>query len=326
MSTPTPQQILDLSMQPNSSGATTVRGYLVALLAELWKHCDDFSAKRPFGMSGWPYDLAEPLVRAGFAKGSFTEHGELELDRDEWRAIESLIASAIEALRSEELAVLERENEMHRERLRELGPIIAWVTENDIPAELKNLRAKVAQYEAGAAFTVHGGDRISDAQMWRMLLDASAESRLTTLGAMVENGWAAKRCQDEGHADRPTREAFDEVCRSVELQRRALVRACLITEGVENVSFDELLKHVRDVMTADMLHTARAEERSEVSSEVVDTVAARLLRIKLYGQHLEPRYDIAARKQWDNQLDDDERQWWRDEARALLAIGRGESA
>jgi len=95
---PTPQQILDLPLPTNSSGATTVRGYLVALLTELWQHCEDFSAKRPFGMSGWPYDLAEPLVRAGFAQGHFTEHDELELDRDEWRAIETLIASAIEEL------------------------------------------------------------------------------------------------------------------------------------------------------------------------------------------------------------------------------------
>ncbi|GHH57455.1 hypothetical protein [Lentzea cavernae] len=99
------------------------------------------------------------------------------------------------------------------------------MTADEPLAELKELRAKVAAYEAGAAFTVHGGDRINSAQMWRMLLDASAESRLITLDAMVENGWNAKRCQDEGHADRPTREAFDEACRSVELQRQALVDA-----------------------------------------------------------------------------------------------------
>jgi hypothetical protein len=148
----------------------------------------------------------------------------LRRERDEFKTSVAELCKQRDE-RNAEFEQLLREDEAHRERLRELGPIIAWVTENDAPAELEKLRAKVAAYDAGAAFTVHGGDRISSAQMWRMLLDASADSRLRTLDAMVENGWKAKRCQDEGHADRPTREAFDEVCRSVELQRQALVDA-----------------------------------------------------------------------------------------------------
>jgi len=147
--------------------------------------------------------------------------------------------------RNTEFETLLAEDEQHRERLRQVGPLVAAFTEDDLLGELKKLRAKVAAYEAGAAFTVHGGDRFSSAQMWRMLLDASAESRLNTLDAMVENGWNAKRCQDEGHADRPTREAFDDVCRSVELQRQALVGALGGDEPELKLSFADAVERAR---------------------------------------------------------------------------------
>lgn len=96
--------------------------------------------------------------------------------------------------------------------------------------------------------------------------------------------------------------------------------------GESDEDFAEIAKQLELVPDRQKKADAVEQAPAEVSAEIVDTVAARLLRIKMYGQHLEPRYDVAARKQWDNQLDDDERQWWRDEARALLAIGRGESA
>jgi Protein of unknwon function (DUF3310) len=42
------RQVLDLDIGDNLSGATTVRGYL---LAKLWTEADDFKGKRPFGSS-----------------------------------------------------------------------------------------------------------------------------------------------------------------------------------------------------------------------------------------------------------------------------------
>jgi hypothetical protein len=88
--------VLNLPMQPNDADATTVRGYLVKLLTELWEHQEGFSGKRPFGNSGWAYDLYLPLLAAGLVTGTLDEDGyidqidDLEADR--------LIADAISQL------------------------------------------------------------------------------------------------------------------------------------------------------------------------------------------------------------------------------------
>lgn len=55
----------------------TVRDYLRILLSTLWKEGEGFSGKRPFGNSGWDFELCEPLVKGGFIPGTFDEDGEL---------------------------------------------------------------------------------------------------------------------------------------------------------------------------------------------------------------------------------------------------------
>jgi hypothetical protein len=93
---PTPRQVLDCPMEPNDSGADIIRGYLIALLVELWAKEEKFSGKRPFGNSGWPWDLYLPLVKAGFITGSLDEDGYLD-DFDDG-AGDELISGAIRAL------------------------------------------------------------------------------------------------------------------------------------------------------------------------------------------------------------------------------------
>jgi hypothetical protein len=94
---PDPQRILDLPLAPdNDSGAATVRGYLIELLAALWREGADFSGKRPFGNSGWRYDLLVPLVRAGLISGSFDADGYLD-DCDDVTG-EQFILAAIKSL------------------------------------------------------------------------------------------------------------------------------------------------------------------------------------------------------------------------------------
>ncbi len=77
----------------------TVGGYLGTLLTKLWREGEGFNGKRPFGNSGWEYDVYEPLVVAGLVEGVITEDGYIE-DVDCAKANEfilKLIASIFEA-------------------------------------------------------------------------------------------------------------------------------------------------------------------------------------------------------------------------------------
>lgn len=67
--------ILDIVMPDNDAGAETIRVYLKELLLTLWWEGESFSGKRPFGNSGWEWDLYGALVNAGKIEGSFDEYG-----------------------------------------------------------------------------------------------------------------------------------------------------------------------------------------------------------------------------------------------------------
>ena len=59
----------------------TLRQYLYDLMSTLWCEQDGFSGKRPFGNSGWDYEIYLPLVKAGLIKGRIDEDGYIaELD------------------------------------------------------------------------------------------------------------------------------------------------------------------------------------------------------------------------------------------------------
>jgi hypothetical protein len=96
MSETTPEQLLDLPLPENDSGASTVRGYLVALLATLWREDEGFSGKRPFGNSGWQYDLYAPMIEAGIVGGEIDEDGYVE--RADVVTADKLILAAIQSL------------------------------------------------------------------------------------------------------------------------------------------------------------------------------------------------------------------------------------
>lgn len=70
--------ILELPMAENDAKAKTVRDYLKALLSTLWTEDEGFSGKRPFGNSGWKYDLYAPLVKAGAVVGKLDANGYVE--------------------------------------------------------------------------------------------------------------------------------------------------------------------------------------------------------------------------------------------------------
>lgn len=75
------------------NGTGTVRSYLQDLLHTLWVEEEGFSGKRPFGNSGWQYDVYTALVIAGLIEGQLNEYGYLdEVDTD---AGEQLILAVI---------------------------------------------------------------------------------------------------------------------------------------------------------------------------------------------------------------------------------------
>lgn len=71
-----PEEILNIGFYCDSIDEdTTIRGYLITLLHQLWQEGEGFSGKRPFGNSGWEYDLYVPLITAGVVKGELDDDG-----------------------------------------------------------------------------------------------------------------------------------------------------------------------------------------------------------------------------------------------------------
>lgn len=91
--------ILDIPMNPNKNeaGASSIRGYLKNLLLCMWDDPEAFSGKRPFGNSGWEYELYSALIVAGIVKGTLDEEGYIEQFQDRVLA-DQLITDAIKNL------------------------------------------------------------------------------------------------------------------------------------------------------------------------------------------------------------------------------------
>lgn len=92
----TPTEVLNLPMQPNDADAKTIGDYLGRMLLKVWDDGECFSGKRPFGNSGWQYDLFIPLIRAGAVEGKLDSDGYIEDVQD--AAAEKLIREAITAM------------------------------------------------------------------------------------------------------------------------------------------------------------------------------------------------------------------------------------
>lgn len=88
--------ILDLEIGRNDAKAKTIRDYLKALLATLWDKDEGFSGKRPFGNSGWKYDVYAALIKAGCVTGKLDCEGCVETCDD--AEADRLILAAIGSL------------------------------------------------------------------------------------------------------------------------------------------------------------------------------------------------------------------------------------
>lgn len=92
----TDAQVLALPMRQPNGGPGTVRSYLLTLLETVWREGEMFNGKRPFGNSGWQYDLYLPLIQARLVAGKLDEDGYIDSVDD--RTADAMIASAIQSL------------------------------------------------------------------------------------------------------------------------------------------------------------------------------------------------------------------------------------
>jgi len=56
----------------------TIKDYLRELLCTLWQENEQFNGKRPFGNSGWDYDVYGALISGGAIKGRLDGNGYVE--------------------------------------------------------------------------------------------------------------------------------------------------------------------------------------------------------------------------------------------------------
>lgn len=90
--------ILNVPMGFNDAGARTVGQYLAELLLKVWQHGEGFSGKKPFGNSGWEWDIYAALGQANIVAITLDEDGFIDDMTDEERAkADELIAGAIVA-------------------------------------------------------------------------------------------------------------------------------------------------------------------------------------------------------------------------------------
>lgn len=75
----------------------SIHDYLIELLKTLWEEQDEFSGKRPFGNSGWDYDLIGCLIANNIIEGKLDEYGYV-IEGDTKKGY-ALIKEYIESLR-----------------------------------------------------------------------------------------------------------------------------------------------------------------------------------------------------------------------------------
>lgn len=78
------ESALDIRFDSDAGDNLSIRDYLYTLLETLWAEGEGFSSKRPFGNSGWEFDLYAPLIKYGFISGEIDEDGgTIDVDADE---------------------------------------------------------------------------------------------------------------------------------------------------------------------------------------------------------------------------------------------------
>lgn len=90
---PAAAAVLDTPIGANDAGAATIGGFLIELLRVA------MSMKRPFGFSGWRYELYRSLARAGLIPARFDLDGTVDLASIDRDRADAILEAAVSALR-----------------------------------------------------------------------------------------------------------------------------------------------------------------------------------------------------------------------------------
>lgn len=75
----TREEILDLPVTRHDLNASlSMRQYLERLFIKLWEEGDNFNAHRPWGNSGWKWDVYVTLIKHGVIPGKLDDDGYVE--------------------------------------------------------------------------------------------------------------------------------------------------------------------------------------------------------------------------------------------------------
>jgi len=93
------KEVLDFEYDRWDLGKCSIRHYLLELLRTVWTEEEGFSGKRPFGNSGWQWDVYSALVSGEFIEGELDSDGFLDsFDKEE---AEKLILNCIAYLENQ---------------------------------------------------------------------------------------------------------------------------------------------------------------------------------------------------------------------------------
>lgn len=87
---------LDIKVDGPYGKKITLRNYFRELLLVLWHEGDGFSGKRPFGDSGWEYDIYAALIKHKFIDGTLDEDG--YVDDFDAKAASAFVSDLIEEI------------------------------------------------------------------------------------------------------------------------------------------------------------------------------------------------------------------------------------
>lgn len=82
----------DVRFDSDAGNGLTVREYLKKILLAVWDDGESFSGKRPFGNSGWEYDIYSALIKSGHIQGELDEDGYvISIKDNEYKFVRDLI-------------------------------------------------------------------------------------------------------------------------------------------------------------------------------------------------------------------------------------------